>query len=121
MAARFPESPWAPKALVAAIVTGHPAADSLGAVLRRRYADSPYAAAADGRPGLEGAYAALEDSLRQTLAVVEGGEAGAPGLQRAPAGEVDSDVPTRARPRPAARPGTAPTTARPTARPQPEE
>jgi len=72
MAVRFPDSPWTPKALVAATVAGHPAADSLRALLMGRYAESPYAAAALGRPGLDDRYAVLEDSLRLALAGVEG-------------------------------------------------
>lgn len=117
MAARFPESPWAPKALVAAIVAGHPAADSLREVLRQHYADSPYLAAVEGRPGLDPQYAALEDSLRATLAGVQGSSFVTPDRLREPA----SDEPgVRGPPRPVVRPGTAPTTARPTARPQPD-
>ena len=68
MARRFPASPWTPKGLVAAIATGYPRADSLRALLQRRYATSPYTLAAAGAGGGAEAFAALEDSLRQTLA-----------------------------------------------------
>lgn len=71
MAGRFPASPWTPKAIVAAIAAGHPAADSLRALLDRRYGDSPYRVAAIGlaASGPEAdAYRALEDSLGQVVA-----------------------------------------------------
>jgi tetratricopeptide (TPR) repeat protein len=68
MAVKFPDSPWTPKSLVAAIAAGHPAADSLRSLLLGRYARSPYALAAAGASGADSAYAALEDSLRGVLA-----------------------------------------------------
>jgi tetratricopeptide (TPR) repeat protein len=68
MARRFPASPWTPKGLVAAIATGHPRPDSLRVLLDRRYASSPYTLAADGVGVGAAAFAALEDSLRRTLA-----------------------------------------------------
>ncbi len=58
MARRFPASPWTPKALLAAIASGHPAADSLRALLDARYAASPYRRAALGLPDAPAAYAA---------------------------------------------------------------
>ncbi len=66
--ARYPGSPWAPKALLAAIVGGHSAADSLESVLRARYAESPYVLAAYGPREDSAGFAALEDSLRAVLA-----------------------------------------------------
>jgi len=72
MAVRYPESPWAPKALVAAIAGGYAGADSLRQVLAERYADSPYARAALGGGTVgDTTYAVLEDSLRRVLAVGE--------------------------------------------------
>jgi tetratricopeptide (TPR) repeat protein len=101
MAGRFPDSPWTPKGLVAAIAAGHPAADSLRALLQGRYARSPYAVAAAGRPGEDSAYSALEDSLR--IALARGVPAGR--VSGADAGEAAEDVPSiqrgRARDRPA--------------------
>jgi tetratricopeptide (TPR) repeat protein len=69
MADRFPASPWTPKALVAAIAAGAPGADSLRALLERRYRDSPYTISALGGAGPAQAYAQLEDSLHTLLAV----------------------------------------------------
>ena len=89
MAARFPDSPWTPKALLAALALGHPEADSLRAVLDARYVDSPYRRAALGLAGASARYAALEDSLSRLLA---------PMLRRPGAGELEL-------PGPAARPG----------------
>jgi len=101
MAGRFPDSPWTPKGLVAAIAAGHPAADSLRALLLGRYARSPYAVAAAGQPGQDSAYAALEDSLRRALA--RGVPAGR--VSGADIGEVGDETPSiqrgRARDRPA--------------------
>lgn len=67
LAEGFPESPWAPKSLAAAIAAGHPAADSLLVVLRDRYGDSPYAQGAMGLASDPFLYAALEDSLSRAL------------------------------------------------------
>jgi tetratricopeptide (TPR) repeat protein len=69
MAVRFPASPWTPKAIVAAIAAGAPGADSLRALLERRYRDSPYTISALGGAGPAQAYADLEDSLHTLLAV----------------------------------------------------
>lgn len=68
MARRFPESPWTPKGLIAAIATGHPRPDSLRTLLRRRYTASPYTLAAAGESAGGDGFAVLEDSLRRTLA-----------------------------------------------------
>jgi tetratricopeptide (TPR) repeat protein len=88
MADRFPDSPWTPKGLLAAIVLGHPAADSLRALLQDRYASSPYAAIALVRDEPTGAYAVLEDSLQRTLASMPAltleQDRGAPTLRNAP-------------------------------------
>jgi tetratricopeptide (TPR) repeat protein len=99
MAARFPDSPWTPKGLVAAIAAGHPAADSLRALLRGRYARSPYAIAAAGGQGEDSAYTALEDSLRKALT----GGVPAGRVTGADAGEAAEDIPSmrRGRARPA--------------------
>ena len=64
----FPASPWTPKGVVAAIAAGHPQADALRSLLRQRYASSPYTLAAAGDSAGAAAFAALEDSLRMTLA-----------------------------------------------------
>ncbi len=68
MAERFPDSPWTPKALLAALALGVPGGDSLRAALDARYADSPYRRAALGLPGASERYAVLEDSLGRLLA-----------------------------------------------------
>jgi hypothetical protein len=71
MASRFPASPWTPKGILAAVAAGHPAADSLRALLDRRYADSPYRLAALGlaAAGADAdAYRTLEDSLGRIMA-----------------------------------------------------
>jgi tetratricopeptide (TPR) repeat protein len=102
MAHRFPDSPWTPKALVAAIAAGAPDADSLRALLRGRFAGSPYALAASGSAAGADRFAALEDSLQHTLARLA-----PPGRERR-AGEEEIG-PTRARPgAPVRRPGDRP-------------
>jgi transposase len=71
MASRFPASPWTPKGILAAVAAGHPAADSLRALLDRQYPDSPYRLAALGlaAAGTDAdAYRALEDSLGRIMA-----------------------------------------------------
>jgi tetratricopeptide (TPR) repeat protein len=67
MAGRFPDSPWAPKAVAAAIAAGHPMADSLWRVLVERYPESPYSRVASGTEVDEARYALLEDSLARSL------------------------------------------------------
>ena len=102
MAERFPDSPWTPKGLVAAIAAGHPAADSLRSLLRGRYAGSPYAVVAAGASGADSAYAALEDSLRGAL--VHAAAAGAASAPGAFVGQGADDDPTIRRGRPRERP-----------------
>ncbi|UCG84977.1 MAG: tetratricopeptide repeat protein [Gemmatimonadota bacterium] len=62
---RFPRSPIAPKALLAAAWLDPTRADSLLAVLHRDYPSSPYTLVLRGAAGDE--YTALEDSLRTLL------------------------------------------------------
>jgi tetratricopeptide (TPR) repeat protein len=62
---RYPASPIAPKALLAAALLDAAHADSLRGVVHQRYPASPYTLALSGQGGA--AYAALEDSLRQVL------------------------------------------------------
>ena len=83
MAAQFPDSPWTPKALLAAIASRHPAADSLAALLDERYAGNAYTQAARGVPGAEATYAVLEDSLQGMLRRMPGRSI-APGPNRVP-------------------------------------
>ena len=78
--ARWPQSVFAPKAIVAAIALEPAAADSLAAVLDRDYPTSPYTQAWHGQqaPG----FAAAEDSLARALGfamAVAASDAGAPG------------------------------------------
>jgi hypothetical protein len=65
---RYPNTPLAPKALVALALLRPAAGDSLVAVLRERYPTSPYTLLLSGRGGE--AYEALEDSLRQAATEV---------------------------------------------------
>jgi len=74
MASRFPASPWTPKGLLAALAAGFAPAESLRALLVARYAASPYARVAAGDSAGAGPFAALEDSLRRTLAQRARGE-----------------------------------------------
>jgi tetratricopeptide (TPR) repeat protein len=89
MADLFPDSPWTPKGLLAAIVLGHPAADSLLALLESRYPASPYAAIALSHDELPGAFAVLEDSLQRALALMPSlvleRDGSAPAIRLAPA------------------------------------
>jgi predicted negative regulator of RcsB-dependent stress response len=101
MAVKFPDSPWTPKGLVAAIAAGHPAADSLRALLLARYGRSPYTVAATGGTGEDSAYAALEDSLREVLA--RGVASGSP-VTGADAGYGAGENPAIRRGRPGERP-----------------
>lgn len=68
MAEEHSGSPWAPKALLGAIVSGHPDADSLRALLAQRYPSSPYTSLALGLDADQEVYAVLEDSLRAAIA-----------------------------------------------------
>ncbi|MBI1723550.1 MAG: hypothetical protein HYR48_06555 [Gemmatimonadetes bacterium] len=125
MAERFPESPWTPKGVVAAIAAGHPDGDALRDLLRERYAASPYAVVAQG--GDAERYAVLEDSLQRALEhrPPTGRDAGiAPGAN--PAAEPDDEEervggrrpPAPAQQRPPPRPATPPRP-RPGAQPTP--
>lgn len=80
MATQFPDSPWTPKALLAAIAAGHPSSDSLTTLLTGRYADNAYTQASRGVPGAEATYAVLEDSLQSMLLQLPG--RGRPGQDR---------------------------------------
>jgi len=82
MASLFPDSPWTPKGLVAAIAAGYPEPDSLQGLLLHRYAGSPYVVAAAGGVGSTAALASLEDSLRTVLAssMPAGGRTGGAGF-----------------------------------------
>jgi tetratricopeptide (TPR) repeat protein len=114
MAVKYPDSPWTPKALVAAIAGGDPAADSLRALLAHRYVRSPYATVASGAGG-DSAFAALEDSLLRLLAATGAPRTPAARAPRRPGevGEVEDEVSGRRRPAPDA------PTPRPPVRPQP--
>jgi tetratricopeptide (TPR) repeat protein len=105
MGERYPDSPWTPKALLAAIAADHPAADSLRGVLDVRYADSPYRRAAAGAvsPAEAEAYRVLEDSLLR-LGVLAAPEGGAERRPATPDAERSGDVPPARRPVPDAPP-----------------
>ena len=102
----FPDSPWTPKGLLAAIVLGHPAADSLRAVLESRYPQSPYAAIALAREETPGSFEVLEDSLQKALATMPSltleQDRAAPALRTAPIVPVTGprNQPVRPRSRP---------------------
>jgi tetratricopeptide (TPR) repeat protein len=115
MAVKYPDSPWTPKALVAAIAGGYAASDSLRALLARRYGRSPYATAGGGGPAGDSAYAALEDSLLRLAAAGAAPRGPALRAPRRPGepGDVDDEVSGRRRPAPAV------PTPRPAERPQP--
>jgi tetratricopeptide (TPR) repeat protein len=66
LSAEWPDSPFAPKAMLALIDLDSGNADSLRGALLARYAESPYVAMAQG--GDAPAYIALEDSLRRFVA-----------------------------------------------------
>ncbi len=95
MAARFPESPWAARALVAAIAAGHPSGDSLRALLAGPFAASPYAAAAAGRADADAAYAVLEDSLLRVQELLAGVAPAAEARTAVPG--ADEEIETRRR------------------------
>lgn len=111
MGERYPNSPWTPKALLAAIAAGHPAADSLRGILDGRYADSPYrrAAAGSASPAEAEAYRVLEDSLLRLAVLVA--PRGVP--DRGPTPRDADDLP------PGRRPVTDAPPRRPTQRPAP--
>jgi hypothetical protein len=112
MPARFPESPWTPKGILAAIALGHPDADALRALLASRYADSPYARAAAGGADAPERFAVLEDSLQSALLTAPrvGDPARAVDAPRLPGPEDTRVRPTVEQQRPPAstRPGTRP-------------
>lgn len=118
MAAQFPASPWTPKALVAAIAAGYPAADSLRDLLAQRYGASPYARAAFTAGGGDSAFAVLEDSLRRVLAVGASPRLPAGVERRRPGvlGQVE-DAPRRSRQAPPPNPSPTP---QPSGPPSPE-
>jgi tetratricopeptide (TPR) repeat protein len=128
MGGRFPDSPWTPKGLTAALEAGAEPADSLRQLLASRYADSPYVAALHGQVA-EG-YEALEDSLRQALRQSPTPARAAPGQRGAPPEGLDEAERIdrrRAQPgqqaRPAQRPPrpvTPPTQPTPPPRPPPQ-
>jgi hypothetical protein len=66
MAQDYPESVFAPKALLAAVVLDPARSDSVAQVLRARYPVSPYTLALSGSGGAQ--FTQLEDSLRTRLA-----------------------------------------------------
>jgi tetratricopeptide (TPR) repeat protein len=63
LVAQWPDSPYAPKALLALIALDSAGADTLRLRLTEQYATSPYLAVIEGRESP--AYQALEDSLRR--------------------------------------------------------
>jgi tetratricopeptide (TPR) repeat protein len=65
VASRYPRSPVAPKALLAAAALHPRVADSLVAIVRRKYPRSPYTLVLNGFANE--AYAVLEDSLRTLI------------------------------------------------------
>ncbi len=97
----WPESPYAPKAALAAQQVNPEWADSARALLEARYFESPYLALIRGDEG--SAYRQLEDSLGAfATAQAEEGAAGArPGTPGRPAPIEGDDRPAPQRPRPA--------------------
>jgi len=99
----WPESPYAPKAALAAQQVNPEWADSARALLEARYFESPYLALIRGDEG--SAYRQLEDSLgafATAQAEAEEGAAGArPGTPGRPAPIEGDDRPAPQRPRPA--------------------
>lgn len=98
----WPDSPYAPKAILAAQQLNPAWADSARALLEARYLDSPYLAIIRGEEG--SAYRQLEDSLGAFAAAgsvpVRRARPGAPG-RPAPRARDDDDQPGRRRPQPA--------------------
>ena len=109
MPARFPDSPWTPKAILAAIALGSPGADSLRALLTGRYADNPYTLAATGSPLAADRFAVLEDSLGGIIERSHVGRAPADVRQLpAPETRTRQNVSPRVQPRPGNRPTIEP-------------
>ena len=98
----WPDSPYAPKAILAAQQLNPTWADSGRALLEARYLDSPYLAMIRGEEG--SAYRQLEDSLGAFAAAglipARRARPNAPG-RPAPAVRDDDDQPARRRPQPA--------------------
>ncbi len=82
IAAQYPESPLAPKALLAAALLAPARAESLVAVLRIRYPTSPYLKVLHGEGAA--AFRELEDSLRGLLASAAPRTAEAPDVGKQP-------------------------------------
>ena len=126
--ARWPQSVFAPKAIVAAIALEPVTGDSLAAVLDRDYPTSPYTQAWHGQqaPG----FAAAEDSLARALGfamTVAAADAGAEGalpphtgprtVLLEPAEDVKARTPQAAKAPAAPRPAQPPPARRPASRP----
>jgi tetratricopeptide (TPR) repeat protein len=98
----WPESPYAPKAILAAQQLNPTWADTARALLESRYVDSPYLAMVRGEEA--SAYRQLEDSLgafaAASSAPARGARPAAPGRAAPPALD-DDEQPGRQRPRPA--------------------
>lgn len=98
----WPESPYAPKAALAAQQADPEWADSARALLEARYFESPYLAMVRGDVGSE--YRQLEDSLGAFAAAQTEGEGRAPGVRPGtparPAPRDDRPAPQRPRPAP---------------------
>jgi hypothetical protein len=90
IAAQFPASRLAPKALLAAAALEPRTADSMLLLVQREYPDSPYLLAATGRD--TGSYQALEDSLRMLLATAPAAPGPPPGARPARPEETGRDV-----------------------------
>jgi tetratricopeptide (TPR) repeat protein len=94
----WPESPYAPKAALAAQQVNPEWADTARALLEARYFESPYLAMIRGDEGL--AYRQLEDSLGAFAAAQAEAVGRAPGARPGAPGQ-DDDRPAPQRPRPA--------------------
>jgi hypothetical protein len=101
----WPESPYAPKAALAAQQINPEWSDSARALLETRYFESPYLAMIRGEEG--SAYRQLEDSLGAFATAQAGAAPRAPGVAPGKPGRPgritpdDEDRPTGQRPRPA--------------------
>jgi hypothetical protein len=94
----WPDSPYAPKALLAVGMLDPLWADSAQALLAARYASSPYVAYVQGNPLPE--YQALEDSLQAFALHAQPRQQprpGQPGARRRQPTEPDAQSPTRRR------------------------
>jgi hypothetical protein len=95
----WPESPYAPKAVLAAQQLNPAWADAARALLEARYLDSPYLAMIRGEEGQ--AYRQLEDSLGAFAAASSTRAPTAAPARRAPGVRGNQEQPGRQRPRPA--------------------